>query len=743
MMLRMRIRLLFMLAAISIAGNSAHCGIGDWKNFTAMNSIRALASSHDSVWAATSGGAFLYRTADSSFTRFTNSEGLTTNDLTAVTIDKTGSIWFGQANGSIDVYTPATGRWRPIRDIAVASVSQKSITCFYSVGDSMYIGSSFGLSLFSISRFKFIDTYINFGRSLMPPVLSVVFYLDRVYAATAAGIVVSETAAVNLASPVSWDPFPIGPVSTLALMNGKILAGGDGGLFTFDGASWLPVAAASQPVSFIGQSNDVLFFTRDHSVFAYSLNGSVTQIGTQLSRNVTCGTVAAGLPVFGTDSLGLARWNPASADWIHDAPNGPASNAFVSIAVDNDGVIWCGSGRENGHGFYRYDGSTWTNYSKANIPGMRYEEAWSVAIGPNNSKWISTWGGGLILMNGAGEFVRIFDDRSPGFMGIPTDPDYTVPATIATSRDGSVWTSIYLTADLSKVVWKMNPDFSWEAFPGAPGEYNKMLGVVIDRNDTRWFTNQLPAFNPDAKLVYLNNKIAGTSDGWGMLTTADGVTSEAIYSAVEDRDGQLWLGTASGITIIPDPGHPSASIGRVFLGAIFGQQINCITVDVLNNKWVGTPRGVFVLSADGTTLVDQYSVMNSNGKLVDDNIYSIAFDTKKGVAYFATGKGLSSVGIKTVAPMMDFAGISVAPNPFRPGDQPYVMIQGLAEGSTIKILTVHNTLVKEFTAQGGGRAFWDGKTETGAIVASGIYLAVAYSANGSQIGIAKMAVIRR
>jgi hypothetical protein len=744
MMLKMRIRLLFMLAAISMALDSAHGGIGDWKNFTAMNSIRALASSHDSVWAATSGGAFLYRTTDSSFTRFTNSEGLTTNDLTAITIDKAGSIWFGQSNGSIDVYTPATGRWRPIRDIAVASVTQKSITCFYNVGDSMYIGSSFGVSLFSISRFKFIDTYINFGRSVIPPVLSVVSFLDRVYVATATGIVVSDTAAVNLASPASWDPFPVGAVSTLALMNGKIFAGGDGGLLTFDGGSWLPVAAASQPVVLTGQSNDTLFFTCENTVFAYSMNGSVRQIGTQISRNVTCGTPVAGVPVIGTDLLGLAQWNAASVDWIYTAPNGPASNGFVSIAVDNDGVIWCGSGREHGHGFYSYNGSIWTNYSKANIPGMKRDEAFGVAIGPNNSKWISTWGGGLILMNSAGEFVRIFDDQSPGFVGTPT-PDYTVPVTIATGRDGSVWTSIYGSADLSKTVWKMNSDFTWEAFPAPLGTYNQMLGVAIDRNNTKWFVNQLPAYPAATKIVYLNENlaVAGTSDGWGMLTVADGATSEVIYSVVEDRDGQLWLGTGSGITIIPDPSHPSKSIGRVFLGAIFGQQINCITVDALNNKWVGTPRGVFVLSPDGTTLVDQYSVMNSNGKLVDDDVYSIAFDTKKGVAYFATGKGLSSVGIKTVAPAMDFAGISVAPNPFRPGDQAYVMIQGLAEGSTIKILTIHNTLVKQFTAQGGGRAFWDGKTETGAMVASGIYLAVAYNANGSQIGIAKMAVIHR
>ncbi|HLP15703.1 MAG TPA: hypothetical protein VK470_05560, partial [Bacteroidota bacterium] len=132
-----------MLFTVVLMISFAHAGIGSWKNFTAMNSVRAVASSHDSVWAATSGGAFLCTTRDTSFVRFTNSEGLTTNDLTAITTDRFGSIWFGQSNGSIDVYSPSSGRWRYIRDIAIADRVQKSITSLFALGDSMYIGSSF------------------------------------------------------------------------------------------------------------------------------------------------------------------------------------------------------------------------------------------------------------------------------------------------------------------------------------------------------------------------------------------------------------------------------------------------------------------------------------------------------------------------------------------------------------------------------------------------------------------------
>ncbi len=745
-------RLLMILAAAGMAYVSALGGIGDWKNFTAMNSVRGVASSHDSVWAATSGGAFLYTLHDSAFVRFTNSDGLTTNALTAITIDRNGSIWFGQSDGSIDVYIPAAGRWRYIRDIAVSDKSQKAITSFFLAGDSMYIATSFGVSLFSISRFEFIDTYSNFGASIPPPVLSVVSFKNRVYAATAGGIAISKVSAVNLAAPESWDASASPPgVSTLAVFNGKVLAGGTAGLFTFDGISWLPVAAASQPVALRGQSAAAVYFTRAQLLYSFSLTGAVQQIGTTAPSVVTSGTNASGTALFGTDSLGLAQWNAATGKWNVAAPNGPASNSFASIAVDNDGAIWAASGGlggVNGSGFYRFNGSQWTNYSTSTLPGLGTNACYAIAMGPNNSKWVSTWGGGLVLLNEANRLVRVFDNTSPGFIGVNDNVKFVVPSVAAAGRDGSMWVSIYRSANLSKVVWKMNPDSTWAAYPAAQGDYNKMIGLTIDRNDTKWFINQLSGFQPDGqRFVYLNEKlaVAGTSDGWGTLSVADGLTSTGISCVVEDREGQLWLGTSVGITVISDPLRPSAqkAISKIFLGAVRDQSINCIAVDALNNKWVGTSRGVFLLSPDGTSLLDQYTVANSNGKLVDDNIISIAFDAKKGVAYFGTSKGLSSVGITTIAPSADYSGISAAPNPFHPADQPYVMLQGLADGSTIKVLTVSGKLVKQFSAQGGGRAFWDGRTESGEAVASGIYLAVAYSDNGSRIGTVKVAVIRR
>jgi hypothetical protein len=56
---------------------------------------------------------------------------------------------------------------------------------------------------------------------------------------------------------------------------------------------------------------------------------------------------------------------------------------------------------------------------------------------------------------------------------------------------------------------------------------------------------------------------------------------------------------------------------------------------------------------------------------------------------------------------------------------------------------VSGSVVAQFEAQGGGRAFWDGRDKNGVFVSSGIYFIAAFAENGSQTVTGKVAVIRK
>ncbi len=452
----------------------------------------------------------------------------------------------------------------------------------------------------------------------------------------------------------------------------------------------------------------------------------------------------------GFQEAGIGILSSGTSLWAQHISDGPASNFFTFVAIDQSGTVWAasaGAGGENGYGFYSFDGTHWRNYNLAAMPQLKTNDYFNVAIGPDNSKWLGSWGGGIALISSAGNLVRVFDNSSPGFVGSGI-LGYVVMGQAAFDAAGDVWVPDYLTLD-GNVLWEMTPDSSWKSVRApASTSFNHALGVTIDRYGTKWIINDLPGFESTIifHCTYYNetNAVSGLDvDGWGELTAANGLASVEVTCVAQDKDGSLWLGSNSGISVIGDPSSPASQISTVFLGAVEGQYINTIAVDPLNNKWVAMPTGVVVLSPDGTSLIGEYNVGNTNGKLVDNNVYSIAFDEKKGIAYLGTGKGLSSLEIPTTGTVEKMTSIQVGPNPFILPDQSSVTIKGLADNTTIKILTVAGRLVKEFAAQGGGRAFWDGTDSRGNAVGSGVYIVVAYADNGNQLATAKVAVLRR
>ena len=736
---------------------NAYAGIGDWKNYTDMNNVVGLVCAPNTVWVGTSGGILRFTPADSAFQKFTNSEGLTGNDVSAIGLDTHGSVWVGEMSGEIDIYSPATNSWKNISDIALSLQTQKMINSFTAYGDTMYIGTAFGVSVFSISRFEFGDTYGSFGIFSHPNVTCLTVLNGRIYVGTSSGLAVSKPGAVNLAAPESWDSFASpAAVSALSVCYGNVYAGSNSGVYEYQNGSWQHVPGTIQTVTALMSNDSVLYIAGTSNMFTLSADNTARPYGGVASATITCAAVDSSKRLFaGFQEAGIGILTGGTSQWAQLISNGPASNFFSSVVVDESGTMWAasaGPGGQNGQGFYSYDGARWKNYNMATMPQLRTNQYFDVAIGPNNSKWFGAWGGaggvggGVALVNSAGNLVHVFDNTNPGFVGA-SPVTYVVTGNSAYDNAGNVWVPDYRPLD-GNILWEMKSDSSWVSVRSpASTSFDRALGVVIDRNGTKWFINSLLGFEPlPSHCIYYNESggIAGlANDNWGEVRVSDGLASAEVTCISEDKEGSLWLGSNLGITIIGDPAYPTSQISILFLGAVEGQFINTIAVDALNNKWVAMQSGVAVLSPDGSSLIAQYDVANTNGKLVDNNVLSIAFDEKKGIVYFGTGKGLSSLEIPTIGTVEKMSTLQVGPNPFILPDHSSVTIKGLADNATIKILNITGALVKEFAAQGGGRAFWDGTDSRGNNVGSGVYIIVAYADNGNQVSTAKVAVLRR
>lgn len=753
--------LVIILVPVELVGQQNSLDMGRWRNFTDMKTVRAIAATADSLWVATSGGLFLFNPSSNLFAKFTNSEGLSSNDLTSVTVDGTGRVWVGSSDGFINAYTPSTGEWLAITAIQESDRVRKAIRALLAKGDSLFIATDYGITVLQLSRREFKDTYANLGFATQAGVNDVKIFKNRVWAATDLGVSSAPLDAPNLSAPTSWtaygtaDGLPSSVCTSVASIHDTIMTGTSIGLAIFTGKGFLSVPSFSgkSVASLLARTNDVVVLTNESGDFKLAAYVGIAFPPVAIATNTGMqGNALAGQPLstnvwVGTASNGIVRW---TGTWDYRVPNCPRSSLFSSVLVDDRGNLWAASGiSSRGQGFYRYDpaepeNARWKNYYFAINPVMKSDDYYKVSPGADGSVWVSSWGWGAVQVV-ADTIRRHLDQTStPALAGaVPQDPNYVVVGGVAVDSQGDTWLVDRSAVNGNHIVQlKSDNSFVYRTSPSLDG---KFTNILIDHNDTKWFADSEPSDKPSDGLFYFNEdstiKDTRSSGGWGAMTVSNGLPSSIVLSLALDLNGDVCVGTDLGMVIINDPLNPKGSI--IPRQPLRGQSIQAIAVDAVNNKWVGTKEGVIVVNSDATAVLGQYTVLSTGGKLVDDDIRSIAYDQKRGIMYFGTIKGLSSLEVAPVQTLRSIGTLDVGPNPYLVPSGTRLTIRNLSAEASVKIISTSGALVSQFKAQGGGRAFWDGRDAEGNVVPSGIYFIVAFSDNGDQTGTAKVAVVRR
>ena len=717
----------------------------NWHNYTDMKNIRGVKTGDNGFWAASGGGAFFYNSLSDSFNILTKAEGLNGGSLTAITVGKNGNVWFGSANGIIDVYSPKTKNINSILDIFNNDErTQKSINSLLSIGDTIFAATDFGISLINPKDLTFYDTYFKFGNlSAYIPINSMTI-TNKIYACTDLGVVIQKEDAKNLSAPESWDVYttnnglPSNVTFKIVAYEGSIIASTKKGLTKFNGTSWenyLPQLTGS--ISDLISNGDSLIILSGNQIFSYK-NGNLSSI---FNSQITISKleILNGNELLAATPDGVMNINTGKLYF----PNGPEANQFPALSVDNNGTLWSASGKDGqGVGFYKFDGEKWTNYNTANTSILPQNDYYSVYCAPDNTTYVGNWGYGFARIKN--DNISIFTASNTELKGISKNPNFLVITGFGTDSKGNSWILNYSAADRNTLS-ALSPDSTWYLFniPAANRVLDQQYTLVVDPYDTKWYISKDAG---QQGLFYFNENNTlkdGNDDISGLLTTSSGLNTNTITSVVVDRRGDVWVGTSLGVNVITQTytiptGKPQLSISSLF--TLRQQSINCMAVDPLNQKWIGTNEGLLHVSSDGTSLIEAFTAKNS--PLLADIIRSIAIDPNSGTVYVGTDNGLTSFETPSVMPKESFDGLFIYPNPYiLRNDGKYLTIDGLIRDSDLKILTIGGKLVAEFSSPGGRIATWDGKDLNGNLVSSGIYLVVAYDKDGNSVTSGKIAIL--
>ncbi len=745
--------------------NNAYSQTSKWENFTDLKNITSIESDNVSgkIYCSSTGGLFVLEAATGKVVnKYTNLNGLIINDLTSLAIDNNRKLWIGASDGSLSILNLQDLSWKYIFDIKNSSESNKAINFLYPIGNLMFAATGYGIQKISIINFNFIDApYYKLGSF---PTNGTVYSLTSnnnvLYAATKYGVAYANFVSSNLNNPATWTNHNDSPltadVKTIETFDNKIFAGALTGFAYFDGSKWrsYPNASVStQNIKYIKASGDKIYFISGNSIY-FSTSSNLETINsipglppnnyTTLDYNNNFGLIA------GLADKGISLNTGIGYNFYF--PNSPYTNSFNQIVIDDNNNIWVAGGNPNS-GFYKFDGQNWQNFTTINHPEIGNSN-WFQKIAFGYGKiWALGYGGGPTIVIDSNNIIN-FNPTNSILPGISiAAPNFCATYGGAYDNNQVFWLTFILTVSNTNL-FAYDQHAGWIGFinPAIIGA-SSLSEVAVDSYNTKWIVSSgsragLYFFNENGTLT------DQTDDVFGYYDHSDfGSEVGYVTDVIVEKNNEVWAATNNGVFIINDPlaavQNPNQKPRPQKLGIIFGNlkvpfTENCLTItnDILNDKWIGTQtNGVFHLSSDGSTLIEQFNT--SNSPILSNSINTIAVSTKTGRAFFGSQQGLSSYSTDAIEPVQDFTKIIVSPNPYLIPSGVSLKIDGLIENSIIKIITLSGEVVREFDSPGGRIAFWDGRNKKNELASTGIYIIVAYNKDGSKVGTGKVAIVNK
>ena len=738
-----------------------------WQGYFSYNDIKDLSESPTTIFAASENALFSKNTTTSQLKTTNTIDGLSGETITSLYYSATSNkTLVGYENGLMIVINEVDGSMLNIVDIINKQLPSniKKINHFMEFEGIVYVSCDFGIVQFNLSTMLFGDTYFIGNNGAEIRVMQTAVFNGFIYAATIDGVRRANIASKNLIDFNQWSIVASGSWSSIESFDTELIAINTSGYIhkynagsnSFIGYTALPSAAVD-----MRKTDNYLIITTSISVYFYNKQMAlVRQINSNqipgISASFTCATTINDVVYIGTKENGLLSTSiSVSSAFENITPIGPSRNNVFAMQVTPN-VLWAVYGDYTGtynpypldsYGISKYSATGWLNIPYEKVFGAKSISR--ITINPNNENQVyaSSYFSGLLKIENDVPKI-LYNQTNSGlesltFLG-PTYIDVRINGS-AFDKSGNLWLNNSLIQKGLKV---LKTDGQWQSF-SLNGILDKsidasMSRMIIDKNGTKWWCTNTDGLISYNESINKFKKITAGSDA-GNLPTTD------VRAIAVDNRNQLWIGTTKGLRILSNIGsfqtEDQMTTNSIIIledglaqELLYEQFITDIVVDGSNNKWVGTAdSGVFLLSSNGQETKYHFTVNNS--PLPSNVINDIDINSITGEVFIATNKGLISFKGAATAANDDLNNVYVYPNPVRPEYEGTVKITGLLDKATIKITDIEGNLVYETTSE-GGTIEWDTTAFGKHKVASGVYMIFISAEDGIETKVKKVMIIR-
>jgi ligand-binding sensor domain-containing protein len=725
----------------------------NWEAYTSMYNVNSLHQDGNKIYAATSGGVYFADLNTNSIEQFTNVTGLSRIEARFITHQiESDKVFVGYNDGVFDIYE--NGNWKAIYDIQNAGFVKAYINEILPDGDKLYISGGFGLVVFNHKENVTIEDVKRFGDlNIGTEARTIKIHDNKIWLATSAGVVYADLDN-SLANRSDWksiipsEPFHDADILDIEWVNDSLYATSGDRIYSWDGESLKSVFEyPTKDIFGLDEKNGTLYFFREKDIRDYPKDVRLTKVDFPINE-MQFALNSDDVYLATKSGLKIAKQDTT----LSIEPNSPLSNGIAHIHVTKEGSLWIGTGNFTGNGVMSFRNGVWDYYNRSTNPEFEANSVINVNELKDGTITASTYGGGLYLIPpGDNVTIENITAKNSPLIGTGGSGNFVITGDVFDDEFGNLWIVNWGNSGSGPLFVVRTPSGNFETLFNCAGSTRRvMYKTAIDFNGTKWIASAgtdvtFSGTEVAVGLAYYNEMrtLSDKSDDvCGMFTVNNSsIISNNQQALAFDKQGTLWIGTIGGVNRIINPSAVMNNGTPIFVNirSLANTNVREIVVDALDNKWIATANGLIVIDPDGENVL--LTITTDNSPLPTNNLYALAYDENSGKMYIGTDKGLYSVQTNAVKPIAEY-DLKVYPQPFDTKKNKLMTIEGLAENSDLRIVTVNGELVRALKVN-SRKTTWDGKNERGEDASPGVYLLYAVSSTTESTQVIKFAIVNK